>query len=173
MRKLDLILVDQHKVSSRSRAQRLISEGKVKVRQFGDWKTPVKAGQKYPDGIEIDICQDETDQFASRGGIKLAGALEVSGISLMGAIVIDVGQSTGGFTDCALRAGASKVVGVDVGHSQLKESLRNDPGVVCLEGGAMPDRYLKACLISQSFARAMILLLLMCRSSLKPKCCRH
>lgn len=138
MRKLDLILVDQHKVSSRSRAQRLISEGKVKVRQFGDWKTPVKAGQKYPDGIEIDICQDETDQFASRGGIKLAGALEVSGISLMGAIVIDVGQSTGGFTDCALRAGASKVVGVDVGHSQLKESLRNDPGVVCLEGGQCP-----------------------------------
>ncbi|WP_419833417.1 TlyA family RNA methyltransferase [Endozoicomonas atrinae] len=134
MRRLDLILVDQGKVSSRSRAQRLISEGRVKVRQSGDWETPGKAGQKYPDWIEIDIQQDGADQFVSRGGMKLAGALEVSGIALAGATVIDVGQSTGGFTDCALNAGASRVVGIEVGHGQLVESLRNDPRVVCLEG---------------------------------------
>ena len=134
MRRLDLILVDQGKVSSRSRAQRLISEGRVKVRQSGGWETPGKSGQKYPDWVEIDIQQDDADQFASRGGMKLAGALDVSGIALAGATVIDVGQSTGGFTDCALNAGASRVVGIEVGHGQLVESLRNDPRVVCLEG---------------------------------------
>ncbi|WP_257263219.1 TlyA family RNA methyltransferase [Endozoicomonas sp. ONNA2] len=143
MRRLDLILVDQGKVSSRSRARRLISEGRVKVRQSGDWKTPGKAGQKYPDWVEIDI--DEADRFVSRGGMKLAGALTLSGISLAGATVIDVGQSTGGFTDCALQAGASGVVGVEVGHGQLVESLRKDPRVVCLEG--MNARTLPAALL--------------------------
>ncbi|WP_257284320.1 TlyA family RNA methyltransferase [Endozoicomonas sp. SESOKO1] len=149
MRRLDLILVDQGKVSSRSRAQRLISEGRVKVRQSGGWETPVKAGQKYPDRVEIDICLDEADQFVSRGGMKLAGALTVSGISLAGATVIDVGQSTGGFTDCALKAGASRVVGVEVGHGQLVESLRNDPRVVCLEG--MNARALPAALLDHTY----------------------
>ncbi|WBA82201.1 TlyA family RNA methyltransferase [Endozoicomonas sp. GU-1] len=148
MRRLDLILVDQGKVSSRSRAQRLISEGRVKVRQSGGWETPGKAGQKYPDWVEIDICQDEADQFVSRGGMKLAGALAVSGISLTGATVIDVGQSTGGFTDCALQAGASRVIGVEVGHGQLVESLRQDPRVVCLEG--MNARALPAALLNHT-----------------------
>lgn len=134
MRRLDLILVDQGKVSSRSRAQRLISEGKVKVRQSRGWETPVKAGQKYPDWIEVDIFQDERDNFVSRGGMKLAGALEISGLSLAETTIIDVGQSTGGFTDCALQAGAARVVGIEVGHGQLVEVLRNDPRVVCLEG---------------------------------------
>ncbi len=134
MRRLDLILVDQGKVSSRSRAQRLISEGKVNVRQSSGWETPVKAGQKYPDWIEVDICQDERDNFVSRGGMKLAGALDMSGLSLAETTIIDVGQSTGGFTDCVLKAGAARVVGIEVGHGQLVEVLRNDPRVACLEG---------------------------------------
>ncbi|USE37797.1 TlyA family RNA methyltransferase [Endozoicomonas sp. SCSIO W0465] len=145
MRRLDLILVEQGKVSSRSRAQRLISEGKVKVRHSSDWEIPIKAGQKYPDWVEVAIGEDASDQFASRGGMKLAGALEISGISLTGMTVIDVGQSTGGFTDCALKAGAARVVGIEVGHGQLVETLRNDPRVVCLEG--MNARTLPAALL--------------------------
>ena len=134
MRRLDLILVEQGKVSSRSRAQRLISEGRIKVRQSNGWEMPAKAGQKYPEWIEIELCHDDADCFVSRGGMKLAGALEISGLSLADAVVIDVGQSTGGFTDCALKAGAAKVIGVEVGHGQLVDPLRNDPRVVCLEG---------------------------------------
>ena len=134
MRRLDLILVDQGKVASRTRAQRLISAGKVKVRAGAQWETPVKAGQKYPDWIDIDIDQDEADRYVSRGGLKLQGALAMSGLSLAGATVIDVGQSTGGFTDCALQAGAAKVVGIEVGHGQLVDALRDDSRVICLEG---------------------------------------
>ena len=134
MRRLDLILVDQGKVASRTRAQRLISAGKVKVKAGPHWETPLKAGQKYPDWIDITIEQDDADRFASRGGLKLQGALAITGVSLRGATVLDVGQSTGGFTDCALQAGASKVVGIEVGHGQLVDVLRNDPRVVCLEG---------------------------------------
>ena len=134
MRRLDLILVDQGKVASRTRAQRLISAGKVKVKAGPHWETPVKAGQKYPEGVAIAIEQDDVDRFVSRGGLKLQGALAVTGLSLSGATVIDVGQSTGGFTDCALQAGASKVVGIEVGHGQLVDALRDDPRVVCLEG---------------------------------------
>lgn len=134
MRRLDLILVEQGKAASRTRAQRLISAGKVKVKAGPHWETPIKAGQKYPDWIETVIELDEADRYVSRGGLKLQGALAATGLSLAGATVIDVGQSTGGFTDCALQAGATKVVGIEVGHSQLVEALRDDPRVVCLEG---------------------------------------
>ena len=146
MRRLDLILVDQGKVSSRSRAQWLISDGKVKVLQSSEWEVVVKASQKFPDNIEITICPDDLDRFVSRGGIKLEGALDYTELSLSGANVIDVGQSTGGFTDCALKAGAAKVVGIEVGHGQLVESLRNDPRVICLEGvnaRALPESLLE------------------------------
>lgn len=159
MRRLDLILVDQGTVSSRSRAQRLISEGRVKVRQSGEWEIPVKAGQKYPHWVEIEICQDEADQFVSRGGMKLAGALAASGLSLAGATVIDVGQSTGGFTDCALKEGAAKVVGIEVGHGQLVESLRSDPRVTCLEGmnaRALPESLLEFTQGRQGFDLAVM-----------------
>ena len=151
MRRLDLILVDQGKVASRTRAQRLISAGKVKVRAGAQWETPVKAGQKYPDWIDIDIDQDEADRYVSRGGLKLQGALAMSGLSLAGATVIDVGQSTGGFTDCALQAGAAKVVGIEVGHGQLVDALRDDPRVICLEG--MNARALPISLLTYSPAQ--------------------
>ena len=70
----------------------------------------------------------------SRGGLKLAGALQWAGLSVSGLLCLDVGQSTGGFTDCLLQAGAARVVGVDVGHHQLNPRLREDPRVICLEG---------------------------------------
>ncbi|WP_299734154.1 TlyA family RNA methyltransferase [uncultured Endozoicomonas sp.] len=134
MQRLDMLLVEQGKATSRTKAQQLISEGRVMVHQSGGWVAVVKPGQKYPDSIELDVVWDESDCFVSRGGLKLAGAIEKSGADFADAVVIDVGQSTGGFTDCALQSGAAKVIGIEVGHGQLVPSLRDDPRVVCLEG---------------------------------------
>ena len=145
MERIDRLLVNQGVVNSRTQAQRLISEGKVKVYNAGGWETPNKPSIKYPDVVEIQVEFDEADRFASRGGLKLAGALERSGLDISGATVIDVGQSTGGFTDCALQAGAAKVVGIEVGHDQLVQPLRGDSRVVCLEGmnaRALPEQEL-------------------------------
>ena len=144
MRRLDVLLVEQGKIATRSRAQRLIADGKVKVWQASDWAVATKAGQKFPDSTETQVC--DTNPFVSRGGDKLAGALQRSGLSLVKKVVIDVGQSTGGFTDCALKAGAAKVVGIEVGHGQLVETLRNDARVVCVEG--MNARALPAALLN-------------------------
>ncbi|MPM36755.1 hypothetical protein SDC9_83357 [bioreactor metagenome] len=77
---------------------------------------------------------DDSDRYVSRGGLKLAGALAATGVSIKGKHCLDVGQSTGGFTDCMLQQGAAQVIGVDVGHAQLHERLRNDARVVCVEG---------------------------------------
>ena len=145
MERIDRLLVSQGIVNSRTQAQRLISEGRVKVYNAGGWENPNKPSIKYPEVVEIQVEFDETDRFASRGGLKLAGALERSGLDISGATVVDVGQSTGGFTDCVLQAGAAKVVGIEVGHDQLVQSLRDDSRVVCLEGmnaRALPEREL-------------------------------
>ena len=145
MERIDRLLVSKGVVNSRTQAQRLISKGRVKVLNTGAWEIPNKPSIKYLDDVEIQVEFDETDRFASRGGLKLAGALERSGLDISGATVIDVGQSTGGFTDCALQAGAVKVVGIEVGHDQLVQSLRDDSRVICLEGvnaRALPEQEL-------------------------------
>ena len=134
MERIDRLLVNQGIVHSRTQAQRLISEGRVKVYNAGGWETPVKPSIKFPDIAEIQVERNETDRYVSRGGLKLAGALEKTGLDISGAVVIDAGQSTGGFTDCALQADAGKVVGIEVGHGQLVQSLRDDERVICLEG---------------------------------------
>ena len=134
MERIDRLLVDKGLVASRSRAQQLIAAGRVKVKTGLVWDAPKKTGQKYPHTAEIHIEQDESDCFVSRGGLKLAGALSRTSIDVDGLTVLDVGQSTGGFTDCVLQAGAQKVVGIEVGHGQLVEALRSDERVVCLEG---------------------------------------
>lgn len=134
MQRIDQLLVSRGKVSSRSRAQRLIAEGRVQVQMSGGWETPKKAGQKYSEVVEIKVELDAADRYVSRGGMKLAGALAVSSLDITDHEVIDVGQSTGGFTDCALQSGAAKVVGIEVGHDQLVDSLRGDSRVICLEG---------------------------------------
>ena len=112
----------------------MISEGRVCVSLSGQLEVVAKSSHKYPDGIEIRVETSDSDRYVSRGGLKLAGALSKVQLDITGFAVLDVGQSTGGFTDCALQAGAAKVVGVEVGHSQLVERLRSDPRVVCLEG---------------------------------------
>lgn len=134
MARSDLLLVARGLAPSRSAAQRLIARGAVRWHAPGGWIAPRKAGDELPDDCELRIDDDAELRYVSRGGLKLEGALARCGIDVRGLVCLDVGQSTGGFTDCLLRAGAARVVGVDVGHGQLHESLRNDARVHAFEG---------------------------------------
>jgi 23S rRNA (cytidine1920-2'-O)/16S rRNA (cytidine1409-2'-O)-methyltransferase len=126
----DLLLVEAGFAPSRTAAQRLIAAGRVRC--AGD---PVaKPAQDLPSDAELTVEADPDDRYVSRGGMKLAGALAASGVTAAGRVCLDVGQSTGGFTDCLLQAGAAKVVGVDVGHGQLHPRLKDDGRAVCIEG---------------------------------------
>ncbi len=87
-----------------------------------------------PDDTPLIVAADPNAHYVSRGGQKLAGALAHTGLTVGGKVCLDVGQSTGGFTDCLLPAGARHVVGVDVGHDQLHAQLRADPAVTTIEG---------------------------------------
>ena len=122
----DQLLVQQGLAPTRSAAQRLIERGAVRWLGPQGWKVPKKAGEELPEGCELELTDDAELRWASRGGLKLEGVLRDSGLSVAGAVALDVGQSTGGFTDVLLSAGAAHVVGVDVGHGQLHESLRID-----------------------------------------------
>ena len=146
----DQLLVERGMAPTRSAAQRLIATGAVRWRAPAGWRVPAKAGEELPEAAQLEITDDAELRFVSRGGLKLDGALERRGIDVAGTICLDVGQSTGGFTDALLQRGASHVVGVDVGHGQLHARLRADPRVTALEGvnarhldrGALPfDRF--------------------------------
>jgi len=134
MIRADQLLVARGLAPTRSAAQRLIDSGAVRWLGADGWTAPRKAGERLPDGCEIEVSDDAELRYVSRGGLKLEGALALSGIDVSGLACLDLGQSTGGFTDCLLRAGAARVVGVDVGHAQLNESLRADPRVRAFEG---------------------------------------
>jgi 23S rRNA (cytidine1920-2'-O)/16S rRNA (cytidine1409-2'-O)-methyltransferase len=124
------LLVEAGLASSRTAAQRLIAAGRV------SWSggTIVKPAFDLAAETPLTVAIDPEDRFVSRGGLKLAGALAETGISANGKTCLDIGQSTGGFTDCLLQAGAPHVVGVDVGHGQLHPRLAADPRVTTLEG---------------------------------------
>ena len=126
----DTLLVQRGLAASRTQAQRLIGEGRVLV----DGKAITKPSLELPADAVLTVVEDESDRYVSRGGLKLAGALAHTGLAVTGRICLDVGQSTGGFTDCLLQAGAAQVVGVDVGHGQLHAKLKNDRRVTALEG---------------------------------------
>ncbi len=134
MERIDRLLVTLKLAESRTQGQRYISEGRVFVDLAGKWKPVKKPSEKFDAESLFRIEKDESDRFVSRGGLKLAEALAKTDLDITGFTVIDVGQSTGGFTDCALQAGAAKVVGIEVGHDQLVDKLRDDPKVICLEG---------------------------------------
>ncbi len=131
----DLFLVEHGHATTRSQAQRLIASG-VQWRADADnaWKKIAKNGDEIADGAEIDVPDATEAKYISRGGLKLEGALHKTGVDVTGLRCLDIGQSTGGFTDCLLQHGAAEVVGVDVGHGQLHASLREDARVTCLEG---------------------------------------
>ncbi len=124
----DVALVDRGLVESRSKAQALIMAGKV----FAGERKLAKAGEAIPDDQELSL-RGQDHPWVSRGGLKLAHALEHFGLDPTDQVCLDVGASTGGFTDVLLQAGAAKVYAVDVGHGQLAWKLRNDPRVVVLE----------------------------------------
>ena len=129
----DQLLVDRGLAASRSQAQRLIAAGLRWRVGSGPWKAVAKNGDLLPDAAELQLADAAESRYVSRGGLKLEGALARTGQPVAGLRCLDVGQSTGGFTDCLLQQGAASVVGVDVGHGQLSERLRADPRVVCVE----------------------------------------
>jgi 23S rRNA (cytidine1920-2'-O)/16S rRNA (cytidine1409-2'-O)-methyltransferase len=134
--RIDQLLVARGLASTRSQAQRLIADGVQwkKVGAGGDeWKTIVKNGDEVPDDAPIQLMDDSEARYVSRGGLKLEAALKQVGLSVTGLACLDIGQSTGGFTDCLLQQGAQSVVGVDVGSAQLHPRLREDPRVLCVE----------------------------------------
>ena len=136
----DLFLVEHGFATTRSQAQRLIGSG-VQWRVVVDeaevaapWKRVAKNGDEIVDNAEVEVLDNTEAKYISRGGLKLEGALRATGLDVTGLRCLDVGQSTGGFTDCLLQHGAAQVVGVDVGHGQLHASMHDDDRVVGLEG---------------------------------------
>lgn len=129
-----MLLVTRGLAPSRTVARRLIEAGRVLVKVGAGETAVTKPAQELPDTVELRIVDDAADRYVSRGGIKLAGALAHAGIEVRGRRCLDVGQSTGGFTDCLLANGATHVVGVDVGHGQLHPRLAADDRVEMHEG---------------------------------------
>lgn len=132
MMRLDQLLVSQGLTSSRTRAQRLIRHGRVRLAENG--KPLTKVSEKWPEDTCFEMEDDAEERYVSRAGLKLEAVLIALELRFDDCVVLDIGQSTGGFTDCALRFGACHVIGVEVGHGQLAAELRNDPRVTCLEG---------------------------------------
>jgi 23S rRNA (cytidine1920-2'-O)/16S rRNA (cytidine1409-2'-O)-methyltransferase len=126
----DALLVQQGFAPSRTAAQRLIEAGRVSL----DGAIILKPSQWIPDHAVLSVGPAEHAEYVSRGGLKLAGALLHTSINASGADCLDIGQSTGGFTDCLLQHGAAHVFGIDVGHGQLHPLLTADPRVDSYEG---------------------------------------
>jgi 23S rRNA (cytidine1920-2'-O)/16S rRNA (cytidine1409-2'-O)-methyltransferase len=139
----DLLLVALGLAESRARAQALILAGKV----FSDSKRVEKAGDLLADGAPLEV-RGQDHPWVSRGGLKLAHALAHFGLNPEGRVCLDLGASTGGFTDVLLQHGAARVYAVDVGHGQLAWKLRQDPRVVVLE--KTNARYLDATAIPEA-----------------------
>ena len=127
-KRLDVLLVEQGLADSREKAKAIIMSGIVYV----DNNKEDKAGTTFEETARIEV-RGNTLKYVSRGGLKLEKAMNNFGVTLEGKVCMDVGASTGGFTDCMLQNGAVKVYSVDVGHGQLAWKLRNDERVVCME----------------------------------------
>ena len=126
--RLDDILVSRGIAESKEQAQRMVLAGGGRVRNVAN----AKPGHKFPEDIEIEVV--EKPRFVSRGGEKLEGAFVAFNLNVEGLDCLDVGASTGGFTDCLLQRGAARVVALDVGKNQLHPKIRNDPRVTVIEG---------------------------------------
>ena len=155
--RIDQLLVERGLAASRSQAQRLIAAGVQwrtppgalptavveAMKSSVEWRKVNKNKDEVPSDAEIVLLDDSESKYVSRGGLKLEGALRDSGVSVSGLRCMDVGQSTGGFTECLLLNGAAEVVGIDVGHGQVHPRVREDERVICIEGvnarELMPD----------------------------------
>lgn len=127
-KRLDVLLVERGLVDTRARARAVIMAGSV----FVAGERVDKAGALVKDDAGI-VLKGETLKYVSRGGLKLEAALDAFGVDVSGKTTVDIGSSTGGFTDCLLQRGASKVYAIDAGRGQLDWKLRNDPRVVSME----------------------------------------
>lgn len=127
-KRLDVLLVEKGLIASREKAKAVIMSGNVYV---GGQKVD-KAGDSFSPDVEIEVRGNE-NSYVSRGGLKLEKALDFFSADVEGKIAIDVGASTGGFSDCLLRRGVKKLYSVDVGYGQLAWEIRNNPKVVCME----------------------------------------
>lgn len=130
----DQLLVERGLAASRSQAQRLIAAGVQWRVGASVWRRVAKNGDDVPESAEVVLLDDAEARYVSRGGLKLEGALQAASWNVTDWRCLDVGQSTGGFTDCLLQQGAAQVVGLDVGHGQLHERVRSNARVVCIEG---------------------------------------
>ena len=126
--RLDVLLVQRGLAPSREKAKTMIMEGNV----FVDQQREDKAGSFFDVEAKIEV-RGNTLRYVSRGGLKLEKAMEAFGLDLSGCVCMDIGASTGGFTDCMLQNGAAKVYAMDVGYGQFAWKLRQDPRVVCME----------------------------------------
>lgn len=126
--RLDVLMVQRNLAESREKAKALIMSGIVYV----NGQKEDKAGTSFEETVQIEV-RGSTLKYVSRGGLKLEKAMSHFGVELAGKVCMDIGASTGGFTDCMLQNGAIKVYSVDVGHGQLAWKLRNDDRVVCME----------------------------------------
>lgn len=146
--RLDLMLVERELAASREKAQRLILAGVVRV----------EGAVSDKPGREVDVAAAVTveapEPFVGRGGGKLEAAFRAFSLNVTGLVCVDIGASTGGFTDCMLQHGAARVYAIDVGHGQLDWRLRNDPRVVVKEG--LNARYLSARDIPEPFRFASV-----------------
>ncbi len=169
--RLDILLVERELVVTRSKAKAVIMAGEVFVNE----QRVDKAGQKVAIDAKIEIKGRSLIKYASRGGLKLEAAIEAFGFDCTDLVVIDVGSSTGGFTDCVLQAGASRVYAIDVGYNQLAWKLRTDERVISHEQTNM--RHTTEDLLPEKCDLAVIdcsfisldLILLPTRKFLKPK----
>lgn len=141
-KRIDVALVERGLATTRERAQGLILAGKVLV----DDQPVTKPGHAVSPACEIRV-RGEEHPYVSRGGIKLQAAIDRFGVRVQGRVALDVGASTGGFTDVLLKSGAERIFAVDVGHNQMDWSIRNNPRVVVHEG--VNARYLEFSVIGQ------------------------
>jgi 23S rRNA (cytidine1920-2'-O)/16S rRNA (cytidine1409-2'-O)-methyltransferase len=125
--RLDTFLVGRGDFSSREQAQRAIMAGEIKI----GTRVAQKASEQVTEADAIEV--KEPPKYVGRGGLKLEGALDAFGIAVAGKIALDIGASTGGFTDCLLQRSAVRVYAIDVGHDQLAWKIRNDPRVIVFE----------------------------------------
>ena len=145
--RLDTYLVAVGTASGREKAKELIGNGYVSVNG-----TVVTKASRRVAPTDAVVCAAPAQKYVGRGGYKLERAIEAAGLTLTDAVAMDVGASTGGFTDCMLQKGAARVYAVDVGHDQLHPTLRSDPRVVVLEGTDVRSEALSAAVAAESVA---------------------
>lgn len=135
--RLDLFLVQYKSIESRTKAQDLIEAGFVYLNQQQLKKPSYEVSEAQAN--QITILENDFSKYVSRAGFKLEGALKRTGLIVKNQLVFDVGQSTGGFTDCLLQLGAKRIVGIDVGSGQLHEKIKTNPSVTFLENANVKD----------------------------------